>query len=129
MSFDAEVKVEGTRPETCRIAIHEVPGCVDPPLLEEEVKHGFASSDCVPRNFVSYNQVWVRLDCEEEKDGEVQSSGQPTHSHKPLLHDRPYLHGNNSVELANQTAPYLNGTGSSAAARPVSLRRALRIRL
>ncbi|KAF7162036.1 hypothetical protein CNMCM5623_007407 [Aspergillus felis] len=129
MSFDAEVEVEGTRPEKCSIAMHEVPGCVDPPLLEEEVKHGFASSDCVPRNFVSYNQVWVRLDCEEGEDKEVQSTVQPAHRHGPVLHTRPHLHANKSIELANQTAPYSNGTGSSTAAGPVSLRRALRIRL
>ncbi|GFF39173.1 hypothetical protein IFM61606_01728 [Aspergillus udagawae] len=133
MSFDAEVEVEaevkGTRPEKCSIAVHEVPGCVDPPLLKEEVKHGFASSDCVPRNFVSYNQVWVRLDCEEAEDEAVQPTVQPGHRRGPLLHDLPHLHVNKSIELANQTAPFSNGTGSSTAARPVSLRRALRIRL
>lgn len=130
MSFDAEVEVTDSA-KKCTIAVHEVPGCVDPPLLEEEVEHGFASSDCVPRNFVSYNQVWVRLDCE---DAEVQSSVQPAHTHKPLLHDRPNLHINKTMELGNQTvanltAPYLNSTSSRTAARSVSLRRALRIRL
>ncbi|RHZ61974.1 hypothetical protein CDV55_106863 [Aspergillus turcosus] len=131
MSFDAEVEVDATGPEAekCTISVHEVPGCVDPPLLEEEVEHGFASSDCVPRNFVSYNQVWVRLDCEDAK---VQSSVQPIH--KPLLHDRPLLHVNKTMELGNQTvanltAPYLNSTGSGTAARSGSLRRALRIRV
>jgi hypothetical protein len=133
MSFDAEVEVTGAEAQKCTIAIHEVPDCVDPPLLQTEVEYGYASSACVSRNF-SYNQVWVRLDCEE---GEVQ----PTHTHRPLLPDRPYLHGNKSVELGNQTAlnhtvanltaPYLNSTGSGTgiAARSGLLRRALRIRL
>ncbi|KAF7166490.1 hypothetical protein CNMCM6106_002301 [Aspergillus hiratsukae] len=133
MSFDAEVEVDVTSSaEKCTIAVHEVPGCVDPPLLQEEVEHGFASSDCVPRNFVSYNQVWVRLDCED--DANVEGEVQPAHAHRPLLHDRPLLHVNKTVELgnktvANLTAPYSNSTGSSTAARSVSLRRALRIRV
>ncbi|RHZ54462.1 uncharacterized protein CDV56_105436 [Aspergillus thermomutatus] len=123
LSFAAEVE---SAAGNCTIAVHEVPGCVDPPLLEEEVEHGFAVSDCVPRNLLAYNQVWAKLDCEEDEEVVgVQSTVRP--AHRPVLHDGPHR-VNKSMGLANQTAPYLNGTGSSTAARPVLLRRALRIR-
>ncbi|EED21484.1 conserved hypothetical protein [Talaromyces stipitatus ATCC 10500] len=51
--------------QECNITVHEVPGCIDDPLLVAPVKNRKAESTCTPRNFGAFNDVWVRLDCSE----------------------------------------------------------------
>ncbi|RAO66160.1 uncharacterized protein BHQ10_002172 [Talaromyces amestolkiae] len=55
--------------QECNITVHEVPGCVDEPLLVAPVKNREAESSCTPRNFGAFNDVWVRLDCSEVGTG------------------------------------------------------------
>ncbi|KUL88617.1 hypothetical protein ZTR_05229 [Talaromyces verruculosus] len=55
----------------CNITLHEVPGCIDEPLLVAPVKNREAESICTPRNFGAFNDVWVRLDCEEVGTGSL----------------------------------------------------------
>ncbi|KAJ5435648.1 hypothetical protein N7445_006533 [Penicillium cf. griseofulvum] len=49
----------------CNITVHEVPGCIDPPLINQEIRDGVEVSQCVPRQIV-YTQVWVKLICDSE---------------------------------------------------------------
>jgi hypothetical protein len=49
--------------------VHEVAGCIDPPLIEAPIKNRDAQSECTPRNFVAFDDVWVRLDCAEAGTG------------------------------------------------------------
>ncbi|KAJ5961132.1 uncharacterized protein N7479_008282 [Penicillium vulpinum] len=48
----------------CNITVHEVPGCIDPPLITKEIRDGVEVSQCEPRKFVAYTQVWVDLVCD-----------------------------------------------------------------
>ncbi|KAF3392005.1 hypothetical protein DPV78_010512 [Talaromyces pinophilus] len=57
--------------QECNITVHEVPGCIDEPLLVAPVKNREAESICTPRNFGAFNDVWVRLDCEEVGTGSL----------------------------------------------------------
>ncbi|KAJ5774685.1 hypothetical protein N7457_009581 [Penicillium paradoxum] len=41
----------------CNITVHEVPGCIDPPLISQEIRNGVEISQCEPRHFVAYSQV------------------------------------------------------------------------
>lgn len=50
----------------CNITIHEVPGCIDPPLITKEIRNGVAVSQCEQRSFAAYSQVWVNLICDAE---------------------------------------------------------------
>ncbi|KAJ5944963.1 hypothetical protein N7516_005131 [Penicillium verrucosum] len=50
----------------CNITVHEVPGCIDPPLISKEIRNGVEVSQCEPRQFVAYSQVWVNLVCDSD---------------------------------------------------------------
>ncbi|CAG7963307.1 unnamed protein product [Penicillium olsonii] len=50
----------------CNITIHEVPGCIDPPLITKEIRDGVAVSQCEQRSFAAYSQIWVNLVCDDE---------------------------------------------------------------
>ncbi|KAJ6137591.1 hypothetical protein N7471_004077 [Penicillium samsonianum] len=50
----------------CNITVHEVPGCIDPPLINKEIRNGVEVSQCEPRQFVAYSQVWVNLVCDSD---------------------------------------------------------------
>lgn len=50
----------------CNITVHEVPECEDPPLITKEISHGFEVSQCEPRRFAAYSEVWLKLVCEDE---------------------------------------------------------------
>ena len=51
--------------DKCNITVHEVPGCVDPPVIQKEIRHRVGVSECAQRRFSPFDQVWVKLDCEE----------------------------------------------------------------
>lgn len=68
ISIDAELVVvaQPSQSQQCNVTVHEVPGCVDPPLIEAPVRDDRrATSGCAERNFKAYSAVWVRLDCAE----------------------------------------------------------------
>ncbi|KAJ9250870.1 hypothetical protein DTO195F2_8023 [Paecilomyces variotii] len=67
ISIDAETLISesGTH---CNVTVHEVPGCVDEPLITASIRDGKAHSGCVERNFVTYSAVWVQLDCGAAKE-------------------------------------------------------------
>ncbi|KAJ5658718.1 uncharacterized protein N7484_002367 [Penicillium longicatenatum] len=75
ISIDAELlsneKGHNFPPEdgpSCNITIHEVPECIDEPLLNKELHNGVEVSQCHERNFVAYSDVWVQLICEGEQN-------------------------------------------------------------
>ncbi|KAJ5553607.1 hypothetical protein N7494_002985 [Penicillium frequentans] len=75
ISIDAEllsnVKGHNFPPEdgpSCNITIHEVPECIDEPLLNKELHNGVEVSECHERNFAAYSDVWVQLVCEGEQN-------------------------------------------------------------
>ena len=51
--------------DRCNITVHEVPGCVDPPIIKKGIQHRVGVSECAKRKFSPFNQVWLKLDCEE----------------------------------------------------------------
>ncbi|KAL2004129.1 hypothetical protein VTN02DRAFT_6593 [Thermoascus thermophilus] len=63
LSLDAELLPLAGDPRPCNATVHEVPGCVDPPLVVAPFLGRRASSECQERNFRAYSSVWVRLDC------------------------------------------------------------------
>ncbi|KAI9931929.1 hypothetical protein ASPWEDRAFT_27787 [Aspergillus wentii DTO 134E9] len=67
--------------DTCNITVHEVPECIDPPLIVKEIRNRVAVSECERRNFAAYSQVWVKLECGEVGVGQQQKQ----YSHRPLL--------------------------------------------
>ncbi|KAJ5291225.1 hypothetical protein N7478_000476 [Penicillium angulare] len=48
----------------CNITVHEVPGCIDDPLITHELHNGVEVSECHERNFAAYSDIWVQLVCE-----------------------------------------------------------------
>jgi hypothetical protein len=75
-SISIESKLTIVQPfQTCNVTVHEVPDCVDPPLIIAPVMNSVAKSECVPRNFRSFNDVWVRLDCQEIGTGTAVPTG------------------------------------------------------
>jgi hypothetical protein len=62
----------------CNITVHEVPECIDPPLISKEIRNGVEVSQCEPRQFAAYTQVWVNLVC--DSDSPVHSDGDHTPS-------------------------------------------------
>jgi hypothetical protein len=53
----------------CNITVHEVPECIDPPLISKEIRDGVAVTQCEERQFAAYSQVWVNLVCDKDIDG------------------------------------------------------------
>ncbi|CAP74192.1 hypothetical protein E8E15_009829 [Penicillium rubens] len=64
----------------CNITVHEVPECIDPPLISKEIRDGVAISQCASRQFVAYSQVWVNLVC--DSDSPLHNENIPTHGAK-----------------------------------------------
>ncbi|KAJ5468734.1 hypothetical protein N7475_006486 [Penicillium sp. IBT 31633x] len=50
----------------CNITVHQVPECIDPPLISQEIRDGVVVSQCEPREFVAYSQVWINLVCDSD---------------------------------------------------------------
>ncbi|KAL1994201.1 hypothetical protein VTN49DRAFT_2870 [Thermomyces lanuginosus] len=62
-SVSVEVEITSATPcDGCSIALHEVAGCIDEPLVEADVVGFSESTPCVRRNFVAFDSVWVKLD-------------------------------------------------------------------
>ncbi|KXG50571.1 uncharacterized protein PGRI_043380 [Penicillium griseofulvum] len=64
ISIDAELL--SNHGSGCNITVHEVPSCIDPPLINQEIRDGVEISQCAPRQ-IMYTQIWVKLIC----DGEI----------------------------------------------------------
>lgn len=83
----------------CNITVHEVPGCMDPPLIEKGIRHRVGMSECAERRFAPFEQIWVKLACEE------------TGGHHRLAHYyRPATSLNGTHAPAPAPAPARNGT-------------------
>lgn len=63
----------------CNITVHEVPECIDPPLISKEIRNGVEISECEPRQFVAYSQVWVNLVCDEDSPLQPDNTHTPSH--------------------------------------------------
>ena len=50
----------------CNITVHEVPECIDEPLISKEIRNGVEISQCEKRAFAAYSQIWVNLICDED---------------------------------------------------------------
>lgn len=68
----------------CNITIHEVPQCIDPPLISKEIRNGVEISQCEKRQFAAYSQVWVNLVCDD--DSLIQHDRIPTPSNAQKQH-------------------------------------------
>ncbi|KAJ5901870.1 hypothetical protein N7495_002398 [Penicillium taxi] len=55
----------------CNITLHEVPDCVDKPLITRGLPEGVEVSQCTERHF-TWSQVWVKLVCETDVEHEVE---------------------------------------------------------
>ncbi|CAL5871673.1 uncharacterized protein PFLUO_LOCUS5926 [Penicillium psychrofluorescens] len=51
----------------CKVTLHEVPGCIDPPLVSTPLEHRAAVSTCAARQ-LSYSEVWAKLTCDKTHD-------------------------------------------------------------
>jgi hypothetical protein len=54
-----------TSGQNCNITVHEVPECIDPPLITKEIRNGFEISKCESRKFAAWSEVWVQLVCND----------------------------------------------------------------
>ncbi|RAH44793.1 uncharacterized protein BO95DRAFT_482885 [Aspergillus brunneoviolaceus CBS 621.78] len=67
ISFNAEAVYTGPY-DRCNVTVHEVPGCVDAPLIEVPIQaDGSAAATCTEREFHSLSQMWIMLHCETDK--------------------------------------------------------------
>lgn len=66
----------------CNISVHEVPGCIDPPLINKEIRNGVEVSHCVPRQLVAYSQVWVNFVCGSDSPLHNENIPQTTEENK-----------------------------------------------
>ncbi|KAJ5711320.1 hypothetical protein N7488_005476 [Penicillium malachiteum] len=80
LSVDAEIlsqeKGHPFPPENapnCNITVHEVPECIEDPLINNELHNGVEVSSCHERNFAAYSDVWVKLVCEGIPTEETES--------------------------------------------------------
>lgn len=98
----------------CNITVHEVPSCIDPPLITKELHNGVEVSDCKPRQFAAYNQVWIKLVCESSGVESLQDSAE----------DIPRLDETTSAQKANNVqTPGSNSNSWSVAQEQHSERR------
>jgi len=63
----------------CNITVHEVPECIDPPLITKKVRNGVEVSQCEDRKFAAWNEVWLQLVC--DSTGETQGQDIPRIEH------------------------------------------------
>ena len=75
----------------CNITVHEVPECVDPPLLNRELHNGVEVSQCKARNFAAYSEVWVQLSCNDKARESLEDQAV----------DIPRIHKTASAQKAN----------------------------
>lgn len=98
----------------CNITLHEVPNCVDPPLINKELRNGVEVSDCQARQFAAYSEVWVKLVCESSGFESLQDQAE----------DIPRLEETTSAQQANNVqTPGSNSNSWSVAQEQQSERR------
>ncbi|RAL17098.1 uncharacterized protein BO97DRAFT_83553 [Aspergillus homomorphus CBS 101889] len=66
ISFNAESLYSGPY-DHCNVTLHEVPGCVDKPLVEVPFQDGSAEAECTEREFTPLSQMWILLHCETDR--------------------------------------------------------------
>lgn len=82
LSVDAELlsREQGSPfPDTgsnCNITVHEVPECIDPPLITKELRNGVEVSGCESRRFAAYSEVWLQLVCDDEGQESLQEQAE-----------------------------------------------------
>ncbi|KAJ6109160.1 hypothetical protein N7486_001394 [Penicillium sp. IBT 16267x] len=113
ISIDAELlsneKGHSFPPEdgpSCNITIHEVPECIDEPLLNKELHNGVEVSECHERNFAAYSDVWVQLVCEGEqtenvRHGQQEQQQQTASESLADQEDIPRIEQTTSIQQAN----------------------------
>ncbi|PYH83205.1 hypothetical protein BO82DRAFT_412194 [Aspergillus uvarum CBS 121591] len=74
ISFNAEALYTGPY-DKCNVTLHEVPGCVDAPLVEVPIQDGSAAATCTEREFHSLSQMWILLHCEPNTKSSTTSTG------------------------------------------------------
>ncbi|PYH48353.1 uncharacterized protein BP01DRAFT_420857 [Aspergillus saccharolyticus JOP 1030-1] len=79
LAFNAEAVYTGPY-DRCNITVHEVPGCVDKPLIEVPIQDGSAESQCTERVFSSLSQMWILLHCETDKKSSSSVGGSSSSS-------------------------------------------------
>ncbi|KAJ6120876.1 hypothetical protein N7523_005156 [Penicillium sp. IBT 18751x] len=60
----------------CNITVHEVPECVEPPLIVQEIHNGVEISECEARRFAAFSEVWLRLVCDDAGKESLENQGQ-----------------------------------------------------
>ncbi|ODM18612.1 hypothetical protein SI65_05229 [Aspergillus cristatus] len=111
VSVDAELF--WTEPfDQCNITVHEIPHCMDPPLIRKEIHNRVGVSECNERRFAPFNEIWVRLEC-----GEV---GGP-HPYAEYLRPPPHVqgHGQGHGSLRNVTMGRVGSVGGVSHSRPL----------
>ncbi|KAK5678389.1 hypothetical protein LTS12_029408 [Elasticomyces elasticus] len=94
--------------DRCNITVHEIPNCMDPPLIEKEIQHRKGVSECAERRFAPFDQVWVKLNCEE------------TGGHHRLAHYyRPASINATHVPVRNGTMARVAGISAMSHSRPM----------
>ncbi|KAJ5682553.1 hypothetical protein N7462_005718 [Penicillium macrosclerotiorum] len=75
----------------CNISVHEVPECIDPPLITQELHNGVAVSPCEARRFAAYSEVWLQLVCDNDNEESLAEQAE----------DIPRLEDTTSVDQAD----------------------------
>jgi hypothetical protein len=88
---------------SCNITVHEVPECIDPPLITRELRQGVEVSQCEPRSFAAYSEVWLQLVCDEKSEESLQDQAQ----------DIPRIEGTAKIASA-ESAANVQTPGSNA---------------
>ncbi|CEO59362.1 hypothetical protein PMG11_04039 [Penicillium brasilianum] len=85
ISVDAELLSQDSGrpypPQTgprCNITVHEVPECIDPPLINKELSQGVEISQCEPRSFAAYSEIWLQLVCDDKNEESPSHQAQDT---------------------------------------------------
>ncbi|KAF3398600.1 hypothetical protein F1880_006319 [Penicillium rolfsii] len=78
----------------CNITVHEVPECIDAPLITQELHQGVEVSQCEQRSFVEYSEVWLQLVCDEKNEESLQGQAQ----------NAPRIEGTTQIENADSAA-------------------------
>jgi hypothetical protein len=88
---------------SCNITVHEVPECIDPPLISKELRNGVEVSQCEPRSFAAYSEVWIQLVCDDKNEESLQDQAQ----------DIPRIEDTTKIESA-ESAANVQTPGSNA---------------
>lgn len=87
-------------PSNCNITVHEVPECVDPPLITKEIRHGVEVSQCESRRFAAYSEVWLQLVCDDEGIESLEEQGEDI----PRIEETTKVQQSNDVQTPGSNA-------------------------